>query len=354
MQLTSLLAATILSLTTTTIATPITQRDYPDISLSAKLALADTSADRIALLPDDSSFLFNFDVNRGKGGLGGDITLANRKTFPALVGTQSSMAVGFLGPCGFNTPHVHLRGTELQVVTQGTIHTEMIVENGVFTTAGDAKSGRRLIKNDLSANQMTVFYQGSVHTQFNTGCNPATFVASFNSEDPGTGQVAEELFALSEDVVIAAFGQAVDGAQVDDFKGKIPASIAKGVEQCLMDCLASVREIVITYVAAVRRKFMHDRHRDRDLEFWFSVKRPPRPTIAISLTSSVCKATAVGNSLPLGEMIIIGNSLPLGEMATELTESEWLSSVWSSAPVATSPEPHCVIPRARDNLLAIK
>lgn len=241
MQFTPLLAATILSLTATTIATPITQRDYPVVSLSAQLALADTAADRIALLPDHSSFLFNFDVNRGKGGLGGDITLANRKNFPALVGTQSAMAVGFLGPCGFNTPHVHLRGTELQVVTQGTIHTEMIVENGVFTTAGDAKSGRRLIQNDVGANQMTVFYQGSVHTQFNTGCEPATFVASFNSEDPGTGQVAEELFALSEDVVTAAFGQAVDGAQVDDFKGKIPASIAKGVEQCLTTCKIAKR-----------------------------------------------------------------------------------------------------------------
>ncbi|KAL5349598.1 hypothetical protein ACLOAV_005893 [Pseudogymnoascus australis] len=235
--------ATILSLTATTIATPITRRDHPALSLSAQLALADTSADRIALLPDPSSFLFNFDVNRGKGGLGGDITLANRKTFPALVGTRSSMAVGFLGPCGFNTPHVHLRGTELQVVTQGTIHTEMIVENGVFTTAGDAKSGRRLIQNDLGASQMTVFYQGSVHTQYNTGCNAAMFVASFNSEDLGTGSVADELFALSEVVVIAAFGQAVDGAQVDDFKGKIPASIAKGVEQCLTDCKIAKRSV---------------------------------------------------------------------------------------------------------------
>ncbi|OBT43711.1 hypothetical protein VE00_05556 [Pseudogymnoascus sp. WSF 3629] len=241
MQLTPFIAAAILSLTSSAIATPIAQRDYSTLSLSAQLALADTSADRIALLPNHASFLFNFDVNRGKGGKGGDITLANRKTFPALVGTQSAMAVGFLGPCGFNTPHVHLRGTELQVVTQGTIHTEMIVENGVFTTAGDAKSGRRLIQNDVGANQMTVFYQGSVHTQFNTGCEAATFVASFNSEDPGTGQVAEELFALSENVVSAAFGQAVDGAQVDDFKGKIPASIAKGVEQCLVTCKIAKR-----------------------------------------------------------------------------------------------------------------
>ncbi|KAL5344835.1 hypothetical protein ACLOAV_010232 [Pseudogymnoascus australis] len=243
MHLTSLLAATMLSVTATTTATSTTQWDYSTLSLPARLALADTAADRIALLPDPANFLFNFDINRGSGGLGGNLTLANRKTFPALVGTQSAMAVGFLGPCGFNTPHVHLRGTELQVVTQGTIHTEMIVENGVFNSAGEPDSGRRLIQNDVSTNQMTVFYQGSVHTQFNTGCENATFVASFNSEDPGTGQVAEELFALGQDVVSASFGQAVDGAQVDEFKGKIPASIANGVEQCLSTCRITKKSV---------------------------------------------------------------------------------------------------------------
>ncbi|KFX86278.1 hypothetical protein O988_09678 [Pseudogymnoascus sp. VKM F-3808] len=234
MHLTSV-AATILFLAATT-ATSITQWVYSTLSLPAQLALADTAADRIALLPGHAHFLFDFDINRGSGGIRGDLTLANRKTFPALVGTQSSMAVGLLGPCGFNTPHIHLRGTELQVVTQGTIHTEMIVENGIFNSPGQPKSGRRLIQNDVRTNQMTVFYQGSVHTQFNTGCENATFVASFNSEDPGTGQVAEELFALGQDVISASFGQAVDGAQVDEFKGKIPASIAKGVKQCLSTC----------------------------------------------------------------------------------------------------------------------
>lgn len=57
--------------------------------------------------------------------------------------------------------------------------------------------------------------------------------------------MAEELFALSDDVVSAAFGQAVDGAQVDDFKGKIPASIAKGVEQCLTTCGIAKRSVSV-------------------------------------------------------------------------------------------------------------
>jgi hypothetical protein len=207
------------------------------LSLTQQLYLADTAVDRFAILTDNSQFVFDFGnpALKGKGGKGGDLIAANRKTFPPLVGTGSAMAVGFLGPCGFNTPHLHLRGTELQIVTAGRLVTEMITENGVFNNNA-ATDGRRVISNTVTANQMTPFYQGSVHTQFNPDCTTATFVASFNSEDPGTGQVAEELFAMSADVVSAAFGQAVDGADVAKFKGAIPASIANGVEMCLKQC----------------------------------------------------------------------------------------------------------------------
>lgn len=204
------------------------------LSLTARLSLADTAADRYLLL-NDSQFVFDFNQPRGNGGKGGDIFAANRKTFPALVGAGSGMALGFLGPCGFNTPHVHPRATELQVVTSGRVIVEMAPENGVFID-GDRTKGRRIIKNELKTNMMTPFYIGSVHSQYNPDCEPASFVASFNSEDFGTGQVADELFALGPETVAAAFGQAIDGAEVNSFKGAIPASIALGVEECLMKC----------------------------------------------------------------------------------------------------------------------
>ena len=228
---------------TTSIATPAaTSTTTSTLSLTQQLFLADTAADRIALLPQDSQFVFDFGNPelKGKGGKGGDLVAANRKTFPALVGTGSGMAVGFLGPCGFNTPHVHLRGTELQVVTSGRLITEMLPENGVFT-GNVAANGRRVIRNTMTANQMTPFYQGSVHTQFNPDCTPATFVAGFNHEDFGTGQVPDELFAMSDDVVSAAFGQAIDGADVAKFKAAIPTSIAEGVEACLKTCNIAMR-----------------------------------------------------------------------------------------------------------------
>jgi len=202
-------------------------------SLTTQLFLADSAVDRFNLLPKNEDFVFPFvDKIAAVGGKGGDLVAANRKTFPALVGTNSGMAVGFLDACGFNTPHVHPRATELQIVIEGKVVTEMLPENGV--NGPDGK--RRVIRNTLSKFQMQPFYQGSVHTQFNPDCEPATFIASFNAEDFGAGQIPEELFAMSPDIVTAAFGQAMNGKDVDRFKNAIPATIALGVKECLKKC----------------------------------------------------------------------------------------------------------------------
>lgn len=247
MQLTAVIAAAILSApifaapqphirqaeaSATSAAMPVST-----LSKTAQLTLADTAVDRFTILNKNEDFLFDFgSLARGNGGQGGDVLAANRKTFPALVGSGSGMALGFLNACGFNTPHVHLRATELQVVTSGKVVVEMAPENGVFNIPGDNKSGRRVIKNTISVNQMTPFYQGSVHSQYNPDCEPASFVAAFNNEDFGVGQVADELFALGDETVAAVFGQAIDGADVDKFRKAIPASVALGVEECLIKC----------------------------------------------------------------------------------------------------------------------
>ncbi|KAL1842295.1 hypothetical protein VTK73DRAFT_3152 [Phialemonium thermophilum] len=202
------------------------------LSLTQQLFLADTAADRFNLLPEDKQFVFDFNQHQPNPGKGGELVAANRKTFPALVGTGAGMAVGRLGPCGMNTPHVHPRSVELQVVTQGRLIAEMVPENGVLDKDGQ----RRVITNTLEPFQMTPFYLGSVHTQFNPDCADAVFVASFTSEDFGTGQIADESFALSDNVLAAAFGQAVDGADIDKVRHAIPASIALGVEECLKKC----------------------------------------------------------------------------------------------------------------------
>ncbi|RBA14419.1 cupin [Fusarium proliferatum] len=202
------------------------------LGLSQLLMLADTAAERFDLLRDDTQFIFDFNQRQGAAGEGGNLTVANRKTFPALIGTGAGMAVGQIGPCGLNTLHVHPRSAELQLVVKGRLITEMAPENGVV----DSDGKRRVIKNEVGLLQMTPFYQGSIHTQFNPDCTDAIFVASFASEDFGTGLVLDQTFAFADDVVAAAFGQAVAGEDIDTFREAIPTNIALGVEECLKRC----------------------------------------------------------------------------------------------------------------------
>lgn len=108
----------------------------------------------------------------------------------------------------------------------------MVPENGVV----DKDGNRRVIRTELGPNMMTPFVQGSVHTQYNPDCEPATFVAAFAAEDFGTGQVIDETFALSDDLIAATFGQSIAGEDIDRVRAAIPRSIALGVDECLKKC----------------------------------------------------------------------------------------------------------------------
>ncbi|KAK2032388.1 RmlC-like cupin [Colletotrichum zoysiae] len=213
----------------------------PTLSLTQQLFLSDTAADRFKLLPDDKQFVFDFNQPQANPGKGGELVAANRKAFPALVGTGSGMAVGRVSPCGMNTLHVHPRSAELQIVVEGRLITEMTPENGVVEAA-DGKT-RRVIRTELGPFQMTPFYQGSIHSQFNPDCEDAVFVASFAAEDFGTGQVADSTFAFSDDLIAATFGQSIAGADIDRVRKAIPASIALGVEECLKKCNIKKRSL---------------------------------------------------------------------------------------------------------------
>ncbi|KAL0944348.1 Spherulin-1A 1 [Colletotrichum truncatum] len=242
MLFTPAVAATVLAFASSALAGPVRARgdSTPALSLTQQLFLAETAADRFKLLPDNKQFIFDFNKKQENPGNGGELIAANRKTFPALVGTGAGMAVGRVNGCGMNTFHVHPRSVELQIVTQGRLITEMTPENGVFEADGKT---RRVIRTEIGPYQMTPFYQGSLHTQFNPDCEPATFVAAFTSEDFGTGQVADSTFALSDDVIAATFGQSIDGEDIEMVRAAIPKSIAKGVDECLKRCEKKKRTI---------------------------------------------------------------------------------------------------------------
>ncbi|KIW14497.1 hypothetical protein PV08_07281 [Exophiala spinifera] len=200
------------------------------------LLQAPTAADRLNLLPDPSDHLYDFNnpplSSAITTGNGGHTVKADRKDFPALIGTGVSMTVGFIGPCGFNTPHTHPRSAEINIVVEGSLGTEYILENGA-----------PYIRNRLDKYMMTVFPQGAIHTEWNPECNDAVFVAGFASEDPGVQQSAQRLFDLDDDVLEAVFANdfTFDGRDIDQFRSLIPANVANGVESCLAKCGISKR-----------------------------------------------------------------------------------------------------------------
>jgi len=203
---------------------------YANLDLIAQLVVAPLQLDRIALLKDED-FVFDFRNPPGAvqvaTGNAGRVVVANRKTFPALIGTGSAMAMGFLGPCGFNTPHTHPRATELNVPVVGGLHSSIVLENG-----------SRVINSNVTTFQLHVFPQGAIHQEFNPDCGETIFVAGFNNEDPGTSQVADNFFKLPSDVLTAAVGGniVVDGRDIEQFKTMIPHNVAIGVESCLKKC----------------------------------------------------------------------------------------------------------------------
>ncbi|KAL8764829.1 MAG: hypothetical protein Q9194_006818 [Teloschistes cf. exilis] len=196
----------------------------------AELLVTAKAVDRINKFPNDASFKFDFKnppagtVAKGKGGF---TVRSDRKAFPALIGTGGSISVGFLGPCGFNTPHTHPRSTEFNLVAEGTLQTQFTLENKA-----------RTIHNTLATYQMTAFPQGALHTEFNPKCEPATFIAGFASEDPGVQQAAETFFGFDPDIVEAALRNdfTFEGKDVDKFRSLIPENVALGVESCLKKC----------------------------------------------------------------------------------------------------------------------
>lgn len=78
--------------------------------LISSLQSAVTATDRLKLLPNPSDHVYDFNnppnADAVTSGAGGHTVKADRKVFPALVGNGVSMTLGFIGPCGFNTPHV--------------------------------------------------------------------------------------------------------------------------------------------------------------------------------------------------------------------------------------------------------
>ena len=90
-----------------------------------------------------------------------------------------------------NAPHTHPRATEILFSIDGDFLTVFVEENG----------STRVVDNIVKPFMSTIFPVGVMHTQVNLSCEPASFIASFNSEDPGLVTSSQQLF-LYEDAIL--------------------------------------------------------------------------------------------------------------------------------------------------------
>ncbi|KAH8924069.1 RmlC-like cupin [Atractiella rhizophila] len=195
------------------------------------------------LSDDPQNFIFDFfNPSSQVGistGLDGRTVAADVRNFPALIGNGVAITLGFLGPCGMNTPHVHPRATEFNLAINGTLRSGFVQENGA-----------KFIMHDTQPGQAIIFPRGAIHFEQNEGCEyrykecaltegwtqPMFFVAAFSSEDPGTDQIANTLFQnLPSDVVSAVLG-GIGVEAVEGIASITPSNVAFGTEECLKRC----------------------------------------------------------------------------------------------------------------------
>ncbi|TQV98593.1 hypothetical protein V2A60_007687 [Cordyceps javanica] len=223
----------VLALSSAAIAAPTNQtKPAGELSKAARLRMADSFAERYSILADDKDFVFDLGQN-------GFQSIANRQTFPAMVGTGTSIAAAKFPGCSISKLHIHPRAAEMLILLSGRLVTETIPELGAVGASGK----QRVIRNELAPNSLNVFDQGALHTQINPDCDDATAITVFSAEDGGFGFVADQAFALPDDVIATQLGDAIPGADIDRIRAALPAGLAAQIDTCLDKCKIPKRSL---------------------------------------------------------------------------------------------------------------
>jgi oxalate decarboxylase/phosphoglucose isomerase-like protein (cupin superfamily) len=200
------------------------KEQVPDTEELVKLQTQVTELDRLKLLqPDDFVFDFLHSVSGVSKGAGGNTVAATSKNFPALIGHDIAMTVGFIEPCGINLPHIHPRATEINFIVSGEFQAGFFSENG-----------GKFIGHTLKPGMATVFPRGVIHFEVNLQCERAVFVAAFNNQDPGVTTIASAFFGLPTQIVGVSLGN-LDISNVEELMKQLPMNPAS-VEECRKRC----------------------------------------------------------------------------------------------------------------------
>ncbi|CAE7030300.1 hypothetical protein CFE70_004112 [Pyrenophora teres f. teres 0-1] len=244
---------------TTTLASPLTKREIDpntvNILTAAQLTtqrnallLAQSEQAREAILfanpPSAANDTFQFLNNTVLPPTGGTIYLSTIANFPALGATGLGAAVGFVNPCGLNTPHWHPRANEFLTVVQGTLQGVLLLESDsgfgdVVGGAPEAKGPYTQVESTLANYTGMLFPKGLVHWQFNPECEPAVFVAGFDSPDPGRAEAARAFFSGEPDEVLSAsleYSEFLSPEQIAGLRGGLTSDFTAIVESCAKKC----------------------------------------------------------------------------------------------------------------------
>ncbi|KAE9391111.1 hypothetical protein BT96DRAFT_925498 [Gymnopus androsaceus JB14] len=215
------------------------------VEIASSVITAPTNVDKLkALLTNSSGDVLTGDAlravtvmdynayNQPAAGTGGSILVGSPDIFPFLEAFDISGGVCFFKPCGLNIPHLHPRGDEFLVVTEGQIEVGFVMENNFATE----------IHSQLGLFQSTVFPKAAMHYEFNPTCNNATFAAALNNKDAGRSDLITNFLKFPDSIVNVSMARpiTIGGDNIDEWRQFLPVNLAAGVDTCLQACGLSV------------------------------------------------------------------------------------------------------------------
>eukprot|EP00121_Abeoforma_whisleri_P015986 Awhi_evm1s14694 len=173
-------------------------------------------------------FVFDFRSipveSMGIGGLLQPVDLAN---FPVVAMGNSAQSRFTLDPCGINLPHVHPRATEFAFVFKGSsLRIAFVHENG-----------GGIFVNDITNDTSTIFPEGLIHYQQNTGCDTIQFMSTLNNADPGVVTITTNFFKLPVEGLAGSMD--ITPELATEIRDGLPLNIVRANEaqgQCQRTC----------------------------------------------------------------------------------------------------------------------
>ncbi|XP_010464151.1 PREDICTED: germin-like protein subfamily 2 member 3 [Camelina sativa] len=145
--------------------------------------------------------------------MGSAVTGANVEKVPGLNTLGVSISRIDYAPGGINPPHLHPRASEAIFVLEGRLFV------GFLTTTG------KLISKYVNKGDVFVFPKALLHFQQNPNNTPASVIAAFDSQLPGTQVVGPSLFGanppIPDELLTKAFG-GLAAPEIQKLKGKFP------------------------------------------------------------------------------------------------------------------------------------